>query len=77
MLTDAAKQHCSEERLQEFFSAGDNAAYEISRGRKLKTGRYAFAVGLVETSGAKVRRHFSEIIVIRAGKQDWAVDKLP
>lgn len=78
MLTDAAKKQWSEERLQQFFSPGEDAAYQISGGRKLKAGCYAFPVALLEGSGgAKVRRRFSEIIVLRASRQDWAVDKLP
>jgi hypothetical protein len=80
MLTDAAKQHWSEERLQEFFSPGENAAYQISGGKKLKAGRYAFSVALLETSNAvkgRLRKRFSEIIVTRAGRQEWVVDKLP
>lgn len=75
MLTDAAKEHSSEDKLQQFFSPGENAAYQISAGRKLKPGRYAFPVALLEDSG-KMRRRFSEIVVIRTGK-DWAVDQLP
>jgi len=78
MLTDEAKQHWSEERLQEFFSAGENAAYQISGGKKLKAGRYAFPVGLLSSElHGQVRKRFSEIIVTRTGRQDWAVDKLP
>ena len=36
MLTDAAKQASSQERMDSFFSSGNDAAYEIARGRKLK-----------------------------------------
>jgi hypothetical protein len=75
-LTDEAKDRWPEERLEAFFAAADHAGYEISRGRKLKLGRYAFPVALAESSDAKVRRRFSEIIVMRTGK-DWAVDQLP
>ena len=46
MLTDAAKQHSSEERMEAFFSSGADAAYEIARGKKVKGGRYAFPVTL-------------------------------
>ena len=78
MLTDGAKQHWSEERLQEFFSAGENAAYQISGGEKLKAGRYAFPVGLLSSGlRGQARKRFSEIIVTRTGGQDWAVDRLP
>jgi hypothetical protein len=78
MLTDSAKQQWPEERLQEFFSAGENGAYQITGGKKLKTGRYAFPVALLEEPrGGKVRRRFSEIVVMRSGSQEWAVDRLP
>lgn len=80
MLTDSAKQHSSEERLQEFFSPRGDAAYQISGGKKLKAGRYAFPVALFETSDAvkgRLRRRFSEIIVMRTSRRDWAVYKLP
>jgi hypothetical protein len=46
MLTEAAKPHGSEDRLEEFFSPGADAAYEISRGRKMDGGRYVFPVTL-------------------------------
>ena len=46
MLTDDAKQHSSEERMEAFFSSGADAAYEIARGKKMKAGRYAFPVTL-------------------------------
>ncbi len=46
MLTDDAKQHSSEDRLEAFFSSGADAAYEIARGKKIKAGRYAFPVTL-------------------------------
>jgi hypothetical protein len=80
MLTDAAKHHTSEDRLQSFFSPtpGTQQAFEISRGKKLRPGRYSFPVILLETSpGEAVHRRFSHIIVTRAGKDEWTVDKLP
>jgi hypothetical protein len=80
MLTDIAKQNSSEDRLEIFFSSGHDAAYEIARGRKLKAGRYAFPVALF-VSGAgttkSVRPQKSEIVVVHAGKDEWAIDKLP
>jgi hypothetical protein len=78
MLTDTAKQHWSEDRLGEFFSPGENAAYQVSGGKKLKAGRYAFPVALLSSPpNRQGRKRFSEIIVMRTGGQDWAVDKLP
>ncbi len=82
MLTDSAKQHLSEDRLDAFFSAGEATAegFEIARGKKLQAWRYRFPVALWQTvSGKKSKPHsrFSEIIVVRTGKDEWAIDKLP
>src|SRR5437870_521121 len=44
MLTDTARQRVSAERLQEFFSPGWNAAFEIQHGRRINGGEYAFPV---------------------------------
>jgi hypothetical protein len=81
MLTNAAKHYTSEDRLQQFFSLGPatQQAFEISRGKKLKPGRYAFPVALFEIREDQrwIHPRFSQIIVIRTGKDDWAIDKLP
>ena len=80
MLSDATKQHTSEERLQSFFApaSGAQQAFELDRGKRLKPGRYSFPVVLlVSAPGRAVHRRFSHIIVTRAGKEEWAVDKLP
>jgi hypothetical protein len=80
MLTDTAKQKSSEDRLEIFFSSGHDAAYEIARGKKLKAGCYAFPVALfVSVTGTAnaARPQKSEIVVVRAGKDEWAIDKLP
>ena len=80
MLTDLAKQNSSEDRMESFFSSSSDSAYEIARGRKLKAGRYAFPVTLfVSRSDQNPSRgpQKSEIVVVRAGKDEWAIDKLP
>lgn len=80
MLTDAAKQSSSADRLEVFFSSGPDTAYEIARGKKLKVGRYAFPVTLFASRSDNNRpgsRQRSEIVVVRAGKDEWAIDKLP
>lgn len=82
MLTDAAKRHTSEDLLQEFFSPGGATwhAYEIGQGKRLKSGRYAFPVTLLVAAPGKERkpsRRWSQIMVIRTSKDDWAIDKLP
>jgi hypothetical protein len=79
MLTDAVKRHASEEQIEAFFSAGPNtrAGYLITAGKKLKAGRYSFPVALMQSRTGNVRKRFSEIVVTRTGKDDWAIDKLP
>ncbi len=80
MLTDAAKQSSSQDRLEVFFTSGHDAAYEIARGKKLKVGCYAFPVALftsVTGVGDDARPQRSQLVVVRAGKDEWAIDKLP
>jgi hypothetical protein len=81
LLTDAAKQQVSEDRMQAFFAPGSSIqeGYEISRGKKLKPGRYVFPVALFEIGPDHkwVHPRFSQIVVVNTGKDDWAIDKLP
>jgi hypothetical protein len=76
MLTDAAREHASREQLQEFFSSGPEAAFEIQRGKRLNAAEYSFPVVLFNPSSSP-RPHVCKIVVIKAGKDDWVVDKLP
>jgi hypothetical protein len=76
MLTDSAREHASREQLQEFFSSGPEAAFEIQRGKRLDAAEYAFPVVLFDQSSSP-RPHVCRIVVVKAGKDDWAVDKLP
>ncbi len=80
MLTDAAKRSSSADRLEVFFSSGSDAAFEIARGKKLKVGRYAFPVTLFPSRSESIKagsRQRTEIVVVHAGKEEWAIDKLP
>lgn len=81
MLTEAAKRGTSEDHLQAFFvlSPAAQRSYEIARGHRLKPGRYSFSITLLESSPGHngVRTRYTQIVVIRTGKDDWAVDKLP
>jgi hypothetical protein len=80
MLTDDAKQHSCEEHMEVFFSSGADAAYEIARGRKMKAGRYSFPVTLFPFHSGTTksdRSQKSEIVVVRTGKEEWAIDRLP
>ena len=74
MLTDSARQHASREQLQEFFSSGADAAFEIQRGKRLNEAGFVFPVVLFDTASSP-HPHFCRIIIVKAGK--WAVDKLP
>jgi hypothetical protein len=77
MLTDAARQSVSWDQLQSFFSPGADAAFEIRRGRRLKQAEYRFRVVLFDSANSPTRPQFCTIVVVRAGKDEWAVDKLP
>jgi hypothetical protein len=76
MLADSGRQNASPESLQTFFSPGPDAAYEISHGQKLKTGDYEFPLVLFGSS-ADPHPRSCKLIIARAGKSDWVVEKLP
>ena len=81
LLTQVAKRDTTEDRVDAFFvpGPGTQRSYEITRGRRLRTGRYSFPVTLLE-HGPNRKGHpkrYSQIVVIRTGKDDWAIDKLP
>jgi hypothetical protein len=78
LLTTHAKQSASTDGVERFFSDAGPSAYEITRGKLLKPGRYEFPVVLVlGGSKAQPRRRFSSIVVVNTGHNDWAIDKLP
>src|SRR5579872_63954 len=77
MLSDAARQGLSPDKLQTFFSPGPDAAYEIARGKRVSSAAYEFPVVLFGASTASSRPHACTVVVSRSGKNEWAVDKLP
>jgi hypothetical protein len=80
LLTDGARKHTSESGLRQLLAGSSSPrGFEISRGKRLRSGRYAFPVVLVERSadGRASRQRSCELVIVRAGKDDWAVDKLP
>jgi hypothetical protein len=82
MLTDHLKQRTSEDAVHQFFSADSaRASYEIGRGHKLASGRYEFPVVLFQSASQNGPRWMhpqsSALIIIKTGKSDWAIDKLP
>ena len=56
-------------------------SYEIGQGKKVKFGTYSFPVTLFVIGTAKaakpIRPRVSQIVVVRTGIDDWAIDKLP
>lgn len=77
MLSDGARQRASREKLQDFFSPGEPAAFEIQRGRRLRDGKYLFPVVLFGVSDENQRPRSCALVITRAGKDDWVVDRLP
>lgn len=83
LLTDRLKQRTSEQALVNFFLTGTSQrqGYEIGRGKKLAPGRYQFPVSLLQEHAAatskRMRAPASVLVVIREGKNDWAIDQLP
>jgi hypothetical protein len=78
LLSNAAKQHCPEDRLDKFFSSDSQAAYEIGRGKKIQPGRFSFPISFFGMHGASFTRpRYTELVVVKTGKTDWAIDRLP
>ena len=79
LLSSHAKEVATTDVVEKFFASPVSSAFEISRGKLLKRGRYEFPVAMVTEAAKNTRahRHFSSIIVVNTGKNDWAVDKLP
>jgi hypothetical protein len=79
LLSSHAKEAATTDDIEKFFSGPVVSAYQIDRGKLLKRGLYEFPVVLVteDAKDSRARRHFSSIIVVNTGHNDWAVDKLP
>jgi hypothetical protein len=77
MLSDEARQRVSNEQLDEFFSPGPGAAYEIERGRRIGSNQYAFPIMLFDQKGRSSLPRSCRIVLSKAGKDDWTVKKLP
>jgi len=77
LLSDGLRHSQNADKLEQFFSSGNDRAFEITRGHGHR-GRYSFPVVLVTPRGSShVTRRFSEIVLVETGKNDWVVDKLP
>ena len=77
MLSDHARQPISPQQLQQFFSPEANAAYEIEHGLRRKSGAYTFPVVLFGMANSSKHAYFGQIMIVRSGKSDWVVERLP
>jgi hypothetical protein len=77
MLSDEARQTMTRDRLQEFFSPGPDAAFEIQHGQRLSSGEYAFPVVLFGLSKDPPHAYVCSLEIAKSGKDDWAVNRLP
>lgn len=82
LLADRLREPSQEDRLQALFSApaGSRSAYELCRGRKLAAGRYEFPIVLFRVSDSSPKwqhPHSATLIIVRSGKDEWLLDKLP
>jgi hypothetical protein len=77
LLTAHAKKNANKDELERFFISAEPSAYEINRGKRLRRGRYEFAVALLTGESKKMHRKFSTIVIVNTGGNDWAIDKLP
>ncbi|MFZ3266528.1 MAG: hypothetical protein WA172_21170 [Terriglobales bacterium] len=76
LLSDGVRHSQNADKLEEFFSASTERAFEIASGHGHR-GRYRFPVVLITPQALRLARRSSEIIVVKIGKNDWVVDKLP
>jgi hypothetical protein len=77
-ITNRAKQQSTEEGVDKLFSGSSTRAFEISRGRLVRQGRYQFSIVLLQNDDSgHARRRFAELIIANTGNNDWAVDRLP
>ncbi|HEX6505082.1 MAG TPA: hypothetical protein VF011_17710 [Terriglobales bacterium] len=79
LLTEAAKKRSSEEQVADFFADSGLTTYEIGRGKKLKPGIYVFPLALYISNERenRCRPRYSQVSVVKTGKQDWGIDTLP
>jgi hypothetical protein len=77
LLSSHVKDKINRDELDRLFTNSAPGAYEIEHGKLLHRGCYEFPIVLLNGSPKKMQRHFSNIIMLNTGHNDWAVDKLP
>lgn len=76
LLSDGIRHSQNADKLEQFFSAPTERAFEIGSGHGHR-GRYSFPVVLVTPQAVRLARRSSKIVLVNIGKNDWVVDKLP
>ena len=86
LLSDGIRHAQTAGEIERFFSAEADRAFEIGKGSGNR-GRYSFPVVLVSLKASPgsdpsaeaklVSRRPSNIVLVKTGKNDWVVDKLP
>lgn len=76
LLSDQARRSQTADSLEKVFARESNRAFEISSG-KCDHGTCRFPIVMLSGDGSHVRRNFSQLILINAGKHDWVVNKFP
>ncbi len=80
LLSDRLKQRSPDALLDGLTtSSACPQSFEIGRGKKLAPGRYQFPIALFQTPSKTkwTRPQTAALVVVKAGKSDWAIDKLP
>ncbi len=80
LLTQGVKKSSTEDKVAAFFTSAPLATYEIGRGKRLKPGVYVFPLALYRSEQGNEKLcppHYSQLNVVKTGKEDWAIDKLP
>src|SRR5258706_5340994 len=62
MLSDAARERASADKLQDFFSPSAQAAYEIQHGKRMRNGEYVFPVVLFGESETSLQPHACTLV---------------
>ncbi len=83
LLSDRLKQSTADIALDGFLTCKGSKpqSFEIGRGKKLATGRYRFPIALFQnpanSTSKRLHPQSSALVVLKTGKNEWAIDQLP
>jgi len=80
LLSDQLKQRSPETLLDGLITNSSRPqSFEIGRGKKLAPGRYQFPIALFQSPDKTkwTRPQSAALVVVKSGKNEWAIDKLP